>query len=112
MTDLAAEPHHDGSARYLDNPAPSLGERVGVRLRVPAGLAAEAVHVRAVTDGEPKYTKAEVVGAEPGDDGATWWEGEVRAVNPVTSYRFLVETPAGTAVGQRRRDVAPRRRRS
>jgi alpha-glucosidase len=94
--DLATQPHHDGSHRYLDNPAPALGERVSVRLRVPAGFAADAVHVRAVTDGEPKYTKTKMIGAEPGDDGATWWEGDVRAVNPVTSYRFLVQTPAGT----------------
>ena len=49
MTALAAQPHHDGSARYVDDPAPALGERVGVRLRVPAGVDAEAVHVRAVT---------------------------------------------------------------
>ena len=112
LTELAAQPHHDGSPRYLDNPAPPLGERVGVRLRVPAGLAAEAVHVRAVTDGEPKYTTAEVVGAEPGDDGAIWWEGEVRAVNPVTTYRFLVETPEGVrwvnGAGTWRRDVGDR----
>ncbi len=112
MNEIGAEPHHDGSPRYLDNPAPSLGEHVGVRLRVPAGLAAEAVHVRAVNDGEPKYTKAKLVRAEPGDDGATWWQGEVRATNPVTSYRFLVETPAGTrwvnGAGTWRRDVGDR----
>ena len=68
--------------------------------------------MRAVTDGEPKYTVATVVGAEPGDDGATWWEGEVRAVNPVTSYRFLVETPTGVqwvnGAGTWRRDVGDR----
>ena len=113
MTALAAQPHHDGSARYVDDPAPALGERVGVRLRVPAGVDAEAVHVRAVTDGEPKYTVAAVVGAEPGDDGAIWWEGEVRAVNPVTSYRFLVETTASgvqwvNGAGTWRRDVGDR----
>ena len=78
VTALGAEPHHDGSPRYLDNHAPSLGERVGVRLRVPAGFGAEAVHVRAVNDGEPRYTKAKQLGAESGDDGATWWQGEIR----------------------------------
>ncbi len=112
MTEFAREPHHDGSARYLDDPAPDLGDRVSLRLRVPTGLAANAVHVRAVTDGEPKYTNATVVGAEPGDDGATWWEGEVRAVNPLTPYRFLVESADGTrwvnGAGTWRRDVADR----
>jgi alpha-glucosidase len=96
VTDLAAEPHHDGSPRHLDDPAPALGDHVGVRLRVPVGLAVDAVHVRAVNDGEPKYTEAKVAEREPGDDGAVWWRGEVRAVNPVTSYRFLLETSAGS----------------
>lgn len=93
--DLAAEPHHDGSARYLDTGAPALGDKVAVRLRVPAGIGVTAAHVRAVGDGEPHYTVASVVAREPGDDGATWWEGEVTAVNPVTPYRFLLETAAG-----------------
>ncbi len=78
----------------------------------PPAFGAEAVHVRAVNDGEPKYTKAKLVRAEPGDDGATWWEGELRATNPVTSYRFLVETPAGSqwvnGAGTWRRDVGDR----
>lgn len=95
MPSLAAEPHHDGSACYLDDPAPGLGERVAVRLRVPAGFGATAVHVRAVIDGEPTYTTANMVEHEGGEDGAVWWQGEVTAGNPVTSYRFLVETPAG-----------------
>jgi alpha-glucosidase len=92
---LAANPHHDGSAAYLANEAPGLGERVSVRLRVPASFGATDVHVRSVADGEPHYAMASVVETEPGEGGAVWWEGEVRAVNPVTPYRFLVETPSG-----------------
>lgn len=112
VTSLAAEPHHDGSACYLDNPAPGLGEQVAVRLRVPAGFGATAVHVRAVIDGEPTYTTAKMDEHEGGEDGAVWWQGEVTAGNPVTSYRFLVETPAGprwvNGAGTWRRDVADR----
>ena len=113
MNLLGAEPHHDGSARYLSNVAPGVGERVEVRLRVPAGVRAPTlVHVRAVTDGEPKYTTAKIAETEPGDDGAVWWVGEVGVVNPVTSYRFLVETPSGprwvNGCGTSRRDVADR----
>lgn len=92
---LAANPHHDGSAAYLANEAPQLGERVSVRLRVPASFSATDVHVRSVSDGEPHYDMASVVETESGEGGAVWWEGEVRAVNPVTPYRFLLETPAG-----------------
>lgn len=91
----AGLPHHDGSERYLANPAPALGERVVVRLRVPAAAGVTGVHVRRVADGEPRYEEAAVVAREPGDDGAVWWAGEVQAVNPVTPYRFLVQTRAG-----------------
>lgn len=92
---FAATPHHDGSPRYLDDGAPALGDRVPVRLRVPASLRVTDVHVRCVNDGEPHYEMASVAAAEPGEDGAVWWEGEVRAVNPVTPYRFLLQTAAG-----------------
>src|SRR5688572_30726694 len=92
---LASDPHHDGSARYLGDAAPQFGDRVPVRLRVPASFAATNVHVRSVVDGEPHYEMASVAETEPGDGGAVWWEGEAPADNPVTSYRFLVETAAG-----------------
>lgn len=87
--------HHDGSARYLSEAAPELGSKVAVRLRVPAGLGVSDVRVRSVGDGEPHYTVATVSETEPGDEGATWWEGHVTVTNPVTPYRFLLETPAG-----------------
>ncbi len=110
--DLAAQPHHDGSRRYLDDQAPDLGDRVGVRLRVPAAIGAEAVHVRAVVDGEPKYTKATIHERESGADGAVWWQADVTIRNPVTPYRFLVETPGGVrwvnGAGTSHRDVGDR----
>jgi len=97
---LADQPHHDGSPSYLSDAAPRLGDRVAVRLRVPASFGATGVYVRSVADGEPRYEVAAIADREPGDDsgpGAVWWEGELHVVNPVTSYRFLVETSAGPA---------------
>lgn len=109
---VGSQPHHDGSARYVDDQAPSIGDRVAVRLRLPAAVSADAVHVRTVVDAEPKFTPAAVVETEPGDDGATWWQGDVIVGNPVASYRFLVETSAGTrwvnGAGTWTRDVADR----
>jgi alpha-glucosidase len=97
VTPIAAEPHHDGSRRYLDDEAPEMGSTVGVRLRVPAALAATttAVHVRTIVDAEPTYVSAEIVDREPGADGAVWWQGELPVRNPVASYRFLLETSDG-----------------
>ena len=109
---LAAQPHHDGSARYVDDGAPSVGDRVPVRLRVPADVDVDAVHVRTVVDAEPKFAEATVLETEDGDDGATWWQGDVVVGNPVVSYRFLLETGSGpnwvNGSGVWRRDVADR----
>ena len=110
--DLAAEPHHDGSPRYLDNQAPDLGDRVGVRLRVPAALGAEAVHVRAVTDGEPKYTKAKIVERRAGRRRGDVVGGRGPRPQPGDVVPLPRRDAGRVAVGQRRRHVAPRRRRS
>lgn len=112
MIAIGSQPHHDGSARYVDDPAPAIGDRVAVRLRVPAGVGAGAVHVRTVVDAEPRFATAAVVDREPGENGAVWWQGEVVVGNPTASYRFLVETPDGprwvNGAGTWRRDVADR----
>ena len=90
MTGLEA--HHDGSELYVPAGTPGLGDVVPVRLRVPAGYGEDAVHVRYVHDGEPFLAEAQ----PDGEDGADrWYVAEVPVHNPVTSYRFLVDHPAG-----------------
>ena len=56
--------------------------------------------------------RGDVVGAEPGDDGATWWEGEVRVGQPGDVVPVPRRDARWGPVGQRRRNVATRRRRS
>jgi alpha-glucosidase len=98
--------HHDGSGLYVDNPSPALGERVTVRVRVPAGARVDRVHVRSHPDGEPHFDAAVIdrVGREE-----TWWRVEVTARNPVTGYRFLLAGPGGyrwlNALGEFGHDV-------
>ncbi len=90
---LAGLPHHDGSARYCEPGPYALGDVVAVRVRVPAGAAADRVRVRTTPDAEPMMTEARV---ERATDGATWWVAEVPLLGPVTNYRFLLE---GRAIG-------------
>ncbi|WP_431903296.1 glycoside hydrolase family 13 protein [Nonomuraea sp. bgisy101] len=96
---LLDQPHHDGSSLYVSTLAPALGEEVTVWLRVPPGFALEAVHVRTVQDGEPRYSAAEPdpsrrdLGGYGGAD--TWWKATITAVNPVVPYRFLLLSPGG-----------------
>ncbi|MCU0299986.1 MAG: glycoside hydrolase family 13 protein [Candidatus Nanopelagicales bacterium] len=104
---MLAAPHHDGSLRYVSTDRPRLDERVTVRVRVPAGLGVDLLHVRVVHDAEPAWV---VMHAEaPGRD-ETWWSAEIVAHNPLTSYRFLTGGACGygwlTATGWHRgRDV-------
>src|SRR4051794_38838830 len=73
--------HHDGSALYVGDPAPALGDTVQLFLRADA---ATDVHVRSTADGEPAFAAA--VPDRPG-----WWRAAVVVRNPVTRYRWLVD---------------------
>lgn len=69
---------------------PRLGDRVGVRLRVPHPHAAGAVYVRTVVDGEPRWASAHV---DRQDEFETWWRAEIEVANPITRYRWLLTQP-------------------
>jgi alpha-glucosidase len=86
--DLLSQPHHDGSALYVSNLRPRLGETVSVRVRVPLEADVSAVHVRLTPDAEPKFVDAVI---EVRTDTETWWTAEITCHNPVTSYRFILE---------------------
>jgi alpha-glucosidase len=86
--DLLGQPHHDGSALYVSNPYPSLGESVTVRVRVPSDADVTAVHVRTTPDAEPVFTDAAV---ERTSGTETWWAAQIVCHNPVTNYRFILE---------------------
>ncbi len=97
---LLHEPHHDGSALYLDPETPAPGWPVRVRLRTWVGDDVEAVWLRTTYDAEPVFHRcAEVTRDETGDapaeHGSVWWEGELPVHNPVTHYRFLLAGPGG-----------------
>ncbi len=99
--------HHDGSALYVSDPAPDLGDTVTVWLRVTVGAGVAMVWVRTTPDGEPKFVMSTVDREVAGE---VWWRAEVRVRNPVTNYRFLLVDPAGryrwyTALGVFGHDV-------
>lgn len=92
MTSRFLEAHHDGSELYVPAGTPALGDRVPVRVRVPAGSSARAVHLRTVRDGEPAVVPARLDRRGPDED---WYVAEVEVHNPVTRYRFLLDEPGG-----------------
>jgi alpha-glucosidase len=87
-----AEPHHDGSLRYVSTLSPALGDLVRVRLRVPATTGVDRAYVRVIHDAEPAFTPMHI---ERRDAHETWWVADIEQHNPVTSYRFYVDGEAG-----------------
>jgi alpha-glucosidase len=81
------QPHHDGSARYVSDLAPRLGDEVQVLVRVPLECEVTAVHVRTAPDGEQRFTRARLSRTTETD---AWWSATLTCHNPVTNYRFLL----------------------
>ncbi len=89
MTDAVwALPHHDGSALYVPEPTPVLGGLVTVLVRVPRVSDVSRVWVRVLEDGEPELIRLVVDRVDVSD---TWFRAELPVVNPVVSYRFLLD---------------------
>jgi alpha-glucosidase len=86
-------PHHDGSALYVSELEPELGDLVRVRVRIPEEFGPVAsVRVRSNPDHEPQYAVAERIASTARWE---WWEAEVQVLNPVHGYRFLILTADG-----------------
>jgi alpha-glucosidase len=86
---MTLTPHHDGSPLYVSDLAPSLGDVVTVRLRVPAGYGPlAAVRTRSNPDHEPEWTDAAPVGSS---NGWEWWQAPVAVRNPRHGYRFMLQ---------------------
>jgi len=91
MSVLLGAPHHDGSPLYSPGPAPTLGDVVPLRVRVPslpglAGADAE-VRLRQWRDGEPAITRARL---DSSDDTGAWFVADLPCDRPLNRYRFLV----------------------
>ncbi|AEG44680.1 glycoside hydrolase family 13 protein [Isoptericola variabilis] len=89
---LLDAPHHDGSASYVPEGTPALGDVVPVRVRVPRTAGVRDVWLRTVRDGEPRLTPARRDG---GDEREDWYVADVVVHNPVTPYRFFLDVPGG-----------------
>ena len=87
------EPHHDLSPFYCDSATAELGDEVPVRVWVPHAAAARQVVLRVLRDGEPLVRTAR---ADSGDEFGTWWAVDVLMLNPVASYRFLLDGADGS----------------
>jgi len=92
MPHLLDRPHHDGSARYVAGGTRHLGERVRIRLWVPAGYGESRVWVRALRDGSPLRLLAHL---ESDNEYERWYAADLPLDNPVVRYRWMVLRQGG-----------------
>jgi len=87
--DWLAQILHFGSADYLSNPRPRLGELVRLRLLTPLGAPIEQVVLRTIPNGEQQFTDM-----RPGPEqaGMQAWEADLRVNEPRVPYRFAIRT--------------------
>jgi len=88
--------HHDGSALYVPEGTPDLGDTVPVRVRVPRGAGVRDVWLRTVRDGEPRLAPARL---DRSDEHEDWYVADVLVHNPETRYRFFLDTPGADGSG-------------
>ena len=83
-----AQPHHDGSATYVSDLAPELGDTVTVFLRVPRASGVRQALLRVYLDGEQALTATRV---DRQDEHETWLRADIPVENPVVNYRWLLD---------------------
>jgi len=97
MTEFYRLPHHDGSPQYATRHRLAEGWAYRVRVRVPRDHPRlSTAYVRAIIDGEPRYT-AMARTTDPAGDQAEWWTGEFTIEAPVVRYRFLLNHADGSS---------------
>ncbi len=91
---LAHQPHHDGSALYVPNQSPVLGEKIKIRIRIHASIGKVAeVRVRYSESGEAFPTPpAKVIKR---DGKWLWYEATITMHNPRMNYRFYIKLANG-----------------
>ncbi|MFN8373878.1 MAG: alpha-amylase family glycosyl hydrolase [Anaerolineae bacterium] len=97
--------HHDGSALYVSNPLPKLGEVVTIRLRTPAKAPIRSIFLRTAPDGENYLERMGIV-----EQGERWviYAARMPVKMPHNTYRFKILSDEGayylTGLGVSRAD--------
>jgi alpha-glucosidase len=94
MPDLDLQPHHDGSALYVANQRPQLGDKIKIRIRIHNSIGKlKQVLIRKSDSGQSVFTPA--VKPLIHRHGWDWYEGVIVISNPEVHYRFFLENTKG-----------------
>lgn len=92
MTSWLYSIHHDGSAQYVSDPYPRLGDRVRLRLRTSVDAPVRNIYLRTYPDGEQAFATMQPGPIEP---PARWWEVDLPINEPLVHYRFIINAKDG-----------------
>lgn len=81
-------PHHDGSAMYVSDLAPALGDQVTVFLRVPRASGVSRALLRVCVDGEQALLETTT---DRANEHEFWLRTDISVENPVVNYRWLLD---------------------
>ncbi len=84
--------HHDGSEKYVSNLYPRMGETIRLRIRASSTAPIRRVILRTFPDGEQALTPMQSGAIEP---PVQWWEIALLINEPVTNYRFILDSADG-----------------
>ncbi len=84
--------HHDGSAQYVSDLYPQLGNTVRIRLRVGLDTPLKRPYLRIFPDGEQAFIALE---HSHSDAVSHWWQADLPINQPLVHYRFILEAQDG-----------------
>lgn len=84
--------HHDGSEKYVSMLYPRLGDTIRIRVRISDQAPIKRVILRTFPDGEQALTIMEPTRIDP---PVQWWETDLPINEPVTHYRFIIDSADG-----------------
>lgn len=87
--------HHDGSAHYVSNPLPKLGETVTISLRAPRNAPIRHIFLRTAPDGENHMEKMDIAQTTT---TAVFWTAKLPVTMPLNTYRFKIMSDEGAFV--------------
>ena len=79
------KPHHDGSDLYVSNSAPTIGDSITLKVRVPNDYLFEKAMLRIYHDGEPRIFEMKLSSK---NEVESWYQVKVQILNIQSSYRF------------------------
>lgn len=84
--------HHDGSPTFITNPAPQIGDKIGIFFRTGKETPLNKIYLRMEPDGEQAFYEMKLF-----EETSTskWYQIEIQVTESLFHYRFLLDSEDG-----------------